>query len=197
MKTTKDYKPKKLAERVLVISFLSAALGLVGCQQQEEGAAEKAGKKIDRAADEASQKIEAAKESLDQKAGEAGEYIEESADASREALEKAGEKIDQTTEAAGKELESATEALSEKAETTGAYIDDSVITAKVKAVFLADPLLKAFQIEVTTVDGIVKLSGTVDSEQSIARAVELAKSQENVKSVATDLIVNVDSRSNE
>lgn len=194
MKTTKDYKPKKLAERVLVISFLSAALGLAGCQQQEEGTAEKAGKKIDRAADEASQKIEAAKESLDQKAGE---YIEESADASREALEKAGEKIDQTTEAAGKELESATEALSEKAETTGAYIDDSVITAKVKAVFLADPLLKAFQIEVTTVDGIVKLSGTVDSEQSIARAVELAKSQENVKSVATDLIVNVDSRSNE
>ena len=68
MKTTNDYKPKKLAERLLVIGFLSAALGLAGCQQ-EEGTAEKAGKKIDRAADEASQKIEAAKESLDQKAG--------------------------------------------------------------------------------------------------------------------------------
>ncbi|MGR9072625.1 MAG: BON domain-containing protein, partial [Gammaproteobacteria bacterium] len=189
MKTTNDCKQKKLAERVLVIGFFSAALGLTGCQQQEEGTAEKAGKEIDRAAEKASQKIEAAKESLDQKAGEAGEYIEESTDASREALEKAGEKIDQTTEAAGKELESAKEALSEKAETTGAYIDDSVITAKVKAAFLADPLLKAFQIEVTTVDGVVKLSGTVDSEQSIARAVELAKSQENVKSVATDLIV--------
>nr|WP_305907062.1 BON domain-containing protein [Methylomarinum sp. Ch1-1]MDP4519781.1 BON domain-containing protein [Methylomarinum sp. Ch1-1] len=157
----------------------------------------KSWKKIDRATEKASQKIDAAKESLDQKTSEAGEYIDESADASREGLEKAGEKIDQTTEAAGKELESAKEALSEKAETTGAYIDDSMITAKVKAAFLADPLLKAFQIEVTTVDGIVKLSGTVDSEQSIGRAVELAKSQENVKSVATDLIVNVDSRSNE
>lgn len=196
MKTTNDYKQKKLAERVLVIGFLSAALGLAGCQQQE-GSAEKAGKEIDRAADEASQKIEATKESLDQKADEAGEYIEESVDASRKSLEKAGEKIDQTTEAAGKELESAKEALSEKAETTGAYVDDSVITAKVKAAFLADPLLKAFQIKVTTVDGVVKLSGTVDSEQSIARAVELAKSQKNVKSVATDLIFNVDSRSNE
>ena len=141
MKTTNDCKPKKLAEGVLVIGFLSAALGLAGCQQQE-GIVEKAGKKIDRAAEKASQKIDAAKESLDQKASKAGEYI-----------------------------------------------DDSMITAKVKAAILNDPFLNASKIEVTTVNGIVKLSGTVDSEQNIGRAVDLANSQENVKSVATDLIV--------
>ena len=178
MKTTNSYKQKKLAERVLVIGFLSAALGLVGCQQQE-GAAEKAGKKIDRAAEKAGQKIDAAKESLDQKVSKAGEYIDESMDASKEKLETVEQKI-----------EAAKDSVTDKAETTGEYMNDSVITMKVKAAILNDPFLNASKIEVTTVNGIVKLSGTVDSEQNIGRAVDLANSQENVKSVATDLIVN-------
>jgi len=43
---------------------------------------------------------------------------------------------------------------------------------------------------VTTDKGVVKLSGTVDSEPSIGRAMEVAGSQKNVKSVQTDLTVN-------
>jgi hyperosmotically inducible protein len=77
-----------------------------------------------------------------------------------------------------------------KAETAGEYIDDSIITTKVKTAILNDPLLNASKIEVTTVNGVVKLSGTVDSEQSIGRAMEVANSQKNVKSVQTDLTVN-------
>ncbi len=140
-----------LADRVLVIACLSAALGLVGCQK--EGSAEKAGKEIDRAAEKAEQEIE------------------------------------QTTEKAEKKIEAAKESVTEKTETAGEYIDDSVITTKVKAAILNDPMLNASHIDVTTDKGVVKLSGTVDSEQSIGRAMEVTSSQKNVKSVITDLTV--------
>jgi hyperosmotically inducible protein len=196
MKMTNEYRQENLAHRNLVITFLSsilviiclsAILGLAGCQQ--EGSAEKAGKKIDRAAENAEQKIdqttekanqklEAAKESLDRKTDKAGESINESTDASKKALEQAGRKI-----------EDAKESVIDKAETAGKYIDDSVITAKVKAAILTDPLLNAAHIDVTTVKGLVKLSGTVDSEQSISRAMEVANSQEHVKTVEADLVV--------
>src|SRR5665811_1176865 len=86
MKTTNEYKQNILTDRVLVIACLSAVLGLIGCQQ--EGTAEKAGKKIDRAAENAEQKveqvteqankkIEGAKESVIDKAETSGEYIDD------------------------------------------------------------------------------------------------------------------------
>jgi len=199
VKTTNEYKQQILAGRVLAIICISAAFGLAGCQKEDT--AENAGKKIDSAAENAEQKydlatsradleIKKAEELLDQKADKAGEYINESADASKGALEKAGKKMDQATEKAGQKLEDVKKSASDKAETTGEYIDDSVITTTVKAAILNEPLLNASHIEVTTVKGVVKLSGKVDSEPSIGRAMELAGSQKHVKSVETDLIVN-------
>jgi len=104
--------------------------------------------------------------------------------------EKTGQKIDRAAEKAEQKIEGAKESVIDKTETAGEYINDSVITVTVKAAILNDPLLKTSHIEVTTVNGVVKLSGTVDSEQSIGRAMEVASSQKNVKSVQTDLIVN-------
>jgi len=203
MKTTNEYQKSISAERVLVITCLSVVLGLAGCQQ--EGTAEKAGQKIDREAENAEQKIEratekanqnidAAKESLNQKVDRAKEYIDESTDASKGELDKAGKKLDKVTEKAGEKIEDAKESVIDKAETAEEYIDDSIIiTMNVKKAILNDPLLKASQIEVTTVNGVVTLSGTVDSEQSIGKAMEVASSQKNVKSVVTDLIVKASS----
>ncbi len=182
-----------------MITCLSAILGLAGCQQ--EGTAEKAGQKLDRAAENAQQKIdrgaekaeaeiETAKESLNQKSEQVGEYVDESTDASKGELEKAGEELDQATEKAEGMIEDTKESVIDKAETAGVYIDDSVITMTVKTAILNDPILQASHIEVTTVDGVVKLSGTVDSEQSIGRAMEIASTQKNVKSTQNDLIVN-------
>lgn len=199
MKTINEYKRMTLADQVLIPAFLAVVLGLSGCQQ-EEGSAEKAGQKIDRAYEkgeqkieqsriDATQKLEAAKESLDQQADRTTQYIEESTEASKEALEKAGDEIEQTTEAAGQELERAKEAAIDRAQTAGEYIDDSVISLKVKAALVNDPMLQASQIEVTTVNGIVKLSGTVGSQQDVDRALEIAVNQQNVKSVQSDLIV--------
>jgi hyperosmotically inducible periplasmic protein len=102
--------------------------------------------------------------------------------------EKAGQKIDQAAESAGKKVEKAGEAVVEKFEKTGEYMEDSAITAKIKAEILSDPLLKVSQISVATTNGVVKLSGTVDSQQSIDRAMEIARSVKDVKSVENGLV---------
>lgn len=106
-------------------------------------------------------------------------------------IESTGKKIEQMTEQAGKEIRDAKKetekSITETAEASEQYIDDSVITASVKAAILNDSFLKVSQIKVTTVDGIVQLSGSLDSQASIDRAVEVAKTQKNVKSVQNDL----------
>ena len=101
--------------------------------------------------------------------------------------EKAGQKVDQAAESAGKKIEKTGEAVAEKVEKTGEYMEDSAITAKIKAEILSDPLLKVSQINVTTTNGVVKLSGKVDSQQSIDRAMEIARSVKDVKSVENGL----------
>ncbi|QWF69397.1 BON domain-containing protein [Methylomonas paludis] len=101
--------------------------------------------------------------------------------------EKAGAKIDHAAEKAGNELDKAKLSINQKAETADVYIDDSVITAKVKEAILADAILKVGQIEVTTVNGVVKLSGKLASAQQVNKAIELVGSLKNVKSVTNDL----------
>ena len=102
--------------------------------------------------------------------------------------EKAGKKVDQAAESAGQKIEKTGEAVVEKVEKAGDYMDDSAITAKVKAEILSDPLLKVSQINVTTINGVVKLSGKVDSQQSIDRAMKIARSVKDVKSVENGLV---------
>jgi len=74
-------------------------------------------------------------------------------------------------------------------ESTGEYIDDSVITTKVKSLLAADDFLKSFQISVKTYKGTVQLSGSVNSQKAIDKAVEIARSVKGVKSIKNDLIV--------
>jgi len=102
--------------------------------------------------------------------------------------EKAGQKVDQAAEKAGKKIEGAKEAVVEKAAKVEEYMDDSAITAKIKAEILSDALLKVSQINVTTTNGVVSLSGTVESQQSIDRALEIARSVKDVKSVENGLV---------
>jgi len=73
-------------------------------------------------------------------------------------------------------------------ESDGREFELDNITAKVKAEILSDPLLKVSQINVTTTNGVVKLSGTVDSQQGIDRATEIALSVKDVKSVENSLV---------
>jgi len=70
---------------------------------------------------------------------------------------------------------------------TGEYIDDSVITTKVKTAIFNEPSLKVNQITVETYKNVVQLSGFVDSEASMSKAVAIARSVEGVSSVKNDM----------
>ena len=74
-----------------------------------------------------------------------------------------------------------------KQEGTGEYIDDSVITTKVKAALVGDPITKATEINVETFKGVVQLSGFVSSQAAANKAVELARGVRGVKSVKNDM----------
>lgn len=103
--------------------------------------------------------------------------------------EEAGRKIDQTAERMGNQLEATKESMDKKADRAGDYMEDAAITAKIKTEILAESALKVFQIDVTTTNGVVTLSGTVDSPLSLERASEVARNNQGVASVKNNLVV--------
>jgi len=60
---------------------------------------------------------------------------------------------------------------------------DMGITSTVKAKLVADEIVKAAQIDVTTSNGVVTLTGNVDSDVAKSRALELAKETKGVVKV--------------
>jgi len=62
-------------------------------------------------------------------------------------------------------------------------VDDGVVTAKIKARLVEDPVTKVHQIKVDTFRGTVELSGFVETDQARTRALELAKDVDGVKRV--------------
>jgi osmotically-inducible protein OsmY len=74
-------------------------------------------------------------------------------------------------------------------ESTGGYIDDSVITTKVKAELVNDPVTKARQISVETFKGVVQLSGFVNTAQEKDRAGEIARNVNGVVDVKNNINV--------
>jgi osmotically-inducible protein OsmY len=72
-------------------------------------------------------------------------------------------------------------------QSTGEVVDDGVVTAKLKAKLIEDPVTKAYQINVDTFKGTVQLSGFVDSAEARSRATQLAKDTDGVKGVKNSL----------
>ncbi len=68
-------------------------------------------------------------------------------------------------------------------QSTGEVIDDGVVTAKVKAALIEDPVTMAHQINVETFKGTVQLSGFVESDEARTRALQLVRDIDGVKSV--------------
>lgn len=83
----------------------------------------------------------------------------------------------------------ATYSLAGTSESVGNYIDDTVITTKVKSLLASDDFLKSFQISVESRQGMVQLSGFVDSAKAVDKAGQIARGVEGVKSVRNDLII--------
>ncbi|WP_182915658.1 BON domain-containing protein [Massilia cavernae] len=65
----------------------------------------------------------------------------------------------------------------------GEYIDDAVLTVKVKSALIADPELKATEINVETYKGTVQLSGFVASPDHVQKATRLAHDIKGVRAV--------------
>ena len=116
---------------------------------------------------------ESAGKMIDQTAADAGKKISETAD-------KVGEKVDATAEKVG-------DKMSAQSEKTGVAIDDTEITAKVKAAIFAEPGLSTLQISVETVNGVVTLSGSVDTQANSDKAKALASAVSGVKDVDNKL----------
>lgn len=74
-------------------------------------------------------------------------------------------------------------------EAAGRYVDDSVITAKVKAALLKDPVVSALAVSVETRKGMVLLSGFVENDRQLRRAQEIASGVQGVVTVKNGLVV--------
>jgi hyperosmotically inducible protein len=72
---------------------------------------------------------------------------------------------------------------------TSKTTDDSVITTNVQSLLAADDSLRSFEISVVTNQGVVQLSGSVNSQQAVDKAGEIVKNVQGVKSVTNNLTV--------
>lgn len=154
--------------RLLGLSVLVLA-GLSACDQRgPPGPAESAGKKID-------QSVDAAGRTIDQTIDAAGRKLDQTVDS-------AGRKLDQTASAAGRKMDEAAGAVGEKinekigeqSARTSVVLEDTEITARVKASIFAEPGLRTLQIRVDTVQGVVTLTGSVDTLANSDKARALA-----------------------
>jgi hyperosmotically inducible protein len=100
----------------------------------------------------------------------------------RHPAETTGQKIDRAAD----KVAAATERATDKA---GAAVDDVAITTKVKSAVFAEPGLKTLQIGVDTKEGVVTLSGVVDTPVMKDRAVQIAHQVDGVRSVVDNLAI--------
>ncbi len=98
----------------------------------------------------------------------------------RPATETVGQKIDRSAD----KVASATDRAANR---MTAAVDAAAITAKVKSAVIAEPGLKALQIDVDTHDAVVTLSGTIDNDIMKTRAIQIAQNVDGVRSVVDNL----------
>ena len=76
--------------------------------------------------------------------------------------------------------------------TVGTEIDDTVVTTKVKSALLSDPDIKSFDLKVETRKGLVQLSGYVDNQTQIERAVTATRGVEGAAArIAIDACLRI------
>ena len=71
-------------------------------------------------------------------------------------------------------------------------MSDSMVTSKVKGNLLKDEGLKSMKVHVKTHQGVVLLSGFVDTEEQVTQAGKVATETEGVKTVKNSLLVKKD-----
>ena len=79
--------------------------------------------------------------------------------------------------------------LKEGKATVGNTVDDGIVTARVKSALLNDPGVKSFDIAIATRKGEVQLSGFVDNQAQINRAIDIARGVEGVQSIKNEMSI--------
>jgi len=69
------------------------------------------------------------------------------------------------------------------------FVNDGVITARIKAALINDPVVSALDVNVDTDKGVVLLSGFVDNKNQVQRALAIATAVTGVKTVKSNLTV--------
>ncbi|MGH8619687.1 MAG: BON domain-containing protein [Burkholderiales bacterium] len=108
-------------------------------------------------------------------------------------VEATAKKVEKAADTAMDKTQSAMSTAGDKIETaadkTKVAMSDGAITAAVKSKFIADPDLKAIDINVDTTNGAVLLKGNVDTERNRDKATTVAREVDGVKSVSNALVV--------
>jgi hyperosmotically inducible protein len=86
-------------------------------------------------------------------------------------------------------------ALAQDRDVGGTRADDAAVTARVKAVLIEDEDIQGRQIQVETRNGVVQLSGFVDSVLAQEAALKTARSVPGVREVRNDLDLRENERS--
>lgn len=72
-------------------------------------------------------------------------------------------------------------------QSVGAQVDDKAITTKVKAKLTGDPEVNALNVDVDTIEGVVRLSGTVEKPEAKQEAERIARDTKGVVRVVNDI----------
>ncbi len=130
--------------------------------------------------------------------GKSNPDVQETKDKITTGAAKVKEKIEETvgdidTEEIKQELAKTGEVVRKKAKEVGAAVADATadsrITAAIKTKLALDSDLSALSISVNTTDGVVTLSGTASSYESIKKAMQVALETDGVREVRSTLQV--------
>lgn len=112
----------------------------------------------------------------------AGEKVDNAATTTEQGAHDAGNTAANATDNAAHTAANATA-------NAGQSIDDAAITTALKGKYVLDPDLKAIDINVDTVNGVVTLTGAAPSPAAVDKATTVAKTVDGVKDVQNQLTV--------
>lgn len=102
--------------------------------------------------------------------------------------EYADDAVDKTKDSADKTVDK----TKDLAKQTGEKLNDATITSEVKLKLAGDDLTDALDIDVDTKNGVVTLTGNVSSQAEADRAIQIARSVEDVTKVQSNLKIQAD-----
>ncbi len=123
----------------------------------------------------------------------AGDQVESAAKSARDTIQEKMKALDLRPDQVKEDLERTGRVIRRKAREAGQAISDATadarITGAIKAKLVGSKELSSLSISVNTTDGVVTLSGSVNSMEEISKAVLLAMDTEGVREVVSTLQV--------